>query len=336
MGVKGIQSPCRGSGGQRPPENSHQLQPVECLKDRRVQVTTQTHISEYPLVARGKVRDIYAIDDATLLIVTTDRMSAFDVIMSEPIPYKGVVLNQITLFWMEKFAHIIPNHILEHDVARFPQPLQTYASMLEGRSVLVRRAAPLLLECVVRGYLSGSGWNDYKATGSVCGHTLPAGLQESCRLEKALFTASTKAELGEHDMNINRAQGIALVGEAMFDRLESVSLRIFTEASAYAGERGIIIADTKFEFGMVDGSLYLIDEVLTPDSSRFWPQAAYQPGQAQPSFDKQYLRDWLLTQPWDKTPPPPALPREVIEATGAKYREAYTILTGTTLNLPPA
>lgn len=301
-----------------------------------MQVVTQTHISEYPLVARGKVRDIYAVDDATLLIITTDRMSAFDVIMSEPIPYKGVVLNQITLFWMEKFAHIIPNHILEHDVARFPRPLHKYAGSLEGRSVLVRRAKPLPLECVVRGYLSGSGWNDYKATGGVCGHRLPSGLKESGRLEKALFTASTKAEPGEHDMNIDRAQGIALVGETMFDRLEDVSLRLFTEAGAYARERGIIIADTKFEFGMVNGVLYLIDEVLTPDSSRFWPQASYEPGRSQPSFDKQYLRDWLLTQPWDKTPPPPTLPSEVIEVTGAKYREAYTILTGKTLTLPSA
>ncbi len=301
-----------------------------------MQVVTHTHISEYPLVARGKVRDIYAIDEATLLIVTTDRMSAFDVIMNEPIPYKGVVLNQITLFWMEKFAHIIPNHILEHDVARFPQPLQKYAHSLEGRSVLARRAKPLLLECVVRGYLSGSGWKDYTATGSVCGYRLPPGMTESGRLEKALFTASTKAELGEHDMNIDRAQGIALVGESMFDQLEDVSLRIFTEASAYAQERGIIIADTKFEFGLVDGALHLIDEVLTPDSSRFWPQAAYAPGQAQPSFDKQFLRDWLLTQPWEKTPPPPTLPREVIEATGARYREAYAILTGKALALPPA
>ncbi len=293
-----------------------------------MQVVTETHIVEYPLLSRGKVRDIYEINHDTLLIVTTDRMSAFDVIMAEPVPYKGVVLNQLTLFWMRRFAGVIKNHLLEHDIERFPENLRAYRSMLEGRSVLVRRADPLPVECVVRGHVAGSGWRDYLATGNICGHALPGGLKESDRLERPLFTPSTKAELGAHDQNISREEAMRLVGKEVFTRAEEASLRIFSEAREYAAGKGIIIADTKFEFGLIKGELYLIDEVLTPDSSRLWPQEGYEPGRAQPSFDKQYLRDWLETQPWDKTPPPPPLPEEVIRVTGDKYREAYTILTG--------
>lgn len=293
-----------------------------------MQVVTESNIVEFPLVSRGKVRDIYEISNDTLLIVTTDRMSAFDVIMGAPIPYKGVVLNQITLFWMQRFAHLVKNHLLEHDIERFPEQLRAYKSMLEGRSVLVRKATPLPVECIVRGNITGSGWKDYKASGKVCGHQLPAGLLESERLAEPLFTPSTKAELGQHDENITREQGMRLVGKEQFQKIEEISLAIFSQARDYAATRGIIIADTKFEFGLIDGELYLIDEVLTPDSSRFWPEKEFEAGRGQRSFDKQYLRDWLETQVWDKTPPPPALPAAIIENTAQKYYEAYKILTG--------
>lgn len=298
-----------------------------------MQVVTKTNLVEFPLVSRGKVRDIYEISNDSLLIVTTDRMSAFDVIMGEPIPYKGVVLNQITLFWMRRFAHLVKNHLLEHDIERFPEELRAYKSMLEGRSVLVRKASPLPVECIVRGNITGSGWKDYLASGSVCGHPLPAGLLESERLDKPLFTPSTKAELGQHDENITREQGIRLVGKDLFRAIEEISLNIFSQARDYAATRGILIADTKFEFGLIGDELYLIDEVLTPDSSRFWPENEFEPGRGQRSFDKQYLRDWLETQPWDKTPPPPALPADIIENTAQKYREAYRILTGKELHI---
>ena len=301
-----------------------------------MKVTTKTDIKEFPLLNRGKVRDIYDIDDSTLLIVTTDRMSAFDVIMNEPVPYKGVILNQITLFWMKKFAHLVKNHLIESDVDKFPAALAPYREELEGRSVLVKKAKPLPVECIVRGYITGSGWKDYKATGSVCGYKLPEGLLESARLEQPLFTPSTKAELGEHDENISTARAAEILGKDIADQIENIALALFKEGRAWAESRGIIIADTKFEFGMVDGELILIDEVLTPDSSRFWPAEGYKAGQSQPSFDKQYLRDWLSGQPWDKTPPPPALPKEVVEATQNKYLEAYRILTGSELARMPA
>ncbi len=294
-------------------------------------VVTRTDITEYPLVSRGKVRDIYEIDKDTLLLVTTDRMSAFDVIMNEPIPYKGVVLNQITLFWMDMFKDIQPNHLIAHDVKDFPAPLQKYAADLEGRSVLVRKAKPLPIECIVRGHITGSGWKDYQKTGSVCGHALPAGLLESAKLATPLFTPSTKAELGEHDENITVEQAVAMIGEELARKVEAVSIDIFSRGREFAEGKGIIIADTKFEFGMLDGELILIDEVLTPDSSRFWPMEGYAPGKGQPSFDKQYLRDWLSAQPWAKTPPPPALPDNVIAETRKKYEEAYSILTGKAL-----
>ena len=292
-----------------------------------MKVVVKTEISAYPLLSRGKVRDIYDVDEKTLLIVTTDRMSAFDVIMNEPIPYKGVILNQITLFWMDKFKDIIPNHLIESDVNRFPAALAPWKDELEGRAVIVRKAKPLPVECIVRGYITGSGWKDYKATGSVCGYKLPANLRESDKLEPALFTPSTKAELGKHDENISVAQAAELLGAETAAQVERTTLAIYEAGRTYAAGRGIIVADTKFEFGFIDGKLHLIDEVLTPDSSRFWPANQYQPGQGQPSFDKQYLRDWLEKQPWNKQPPPPALPEEIIKATANRYQEAYDILT---------
>lgn len=304
-----------------------------------MRVVTQTNITEYPLVSRGKVRDIYEINEHTLLIVTTDRMSAFDVIMNEPIPYKGVVLNQITLFWMDKLTDIVPNHILESDIARFPAKLTPYADMLEGRSMLVRKAKPLPVECIVRGHISGSGWKDYLKTGTVCGHALPKGLRESDRLEQPLFTPSTKAEIGQHDLNISPDKAAALIGQDMEKQLEDISIRIFKRARDHAQQKGIIVADTKFEFGLVHDApqgkerLILIDEALTPDSSRFWSAKEYAPGRSQPSFDKQYLRDWLSAQQWNYAPPPPALPEEVITKTKDKYLEAYALLTGQALTI---
>lgn len=296
-----------------------------------MKVVSQTNITEYPLVSRGKVRDIYEIDATTLLIVTTDRMSAFDVVMHEPIPYKGVILNQITLFWMEKFADVVENHLIASEVKDFPASLHKYAEELEGRAVLVKKAQPLPIECIVRGHITGSGWKDYCATGTVCGHTLPAGLRESEKLATPLFTPSTKAELGAHDENITVEQATALVGSELAQKVEELSITIFSRGREFAEELGIIMADTKFEFGLIDGRLVLIDEVLTPDSSRFWPMQGYAPGKGQPSFDKQYLRDWLSKQQWDKTPPPPALPQDVIDETQKKYTEAFSILTGRTL-----
>lgn len=291
-----------------------------------MKVVVKTEISAYPLLSRGKVRDIYDVDEKNLLIVTTDRMSAFDVIMNEPIPYKGVILNQITLFWMNKFRHIIPNHLVESDVNRFPSVLAPWKDELEGRAVLVRKANPLPVECIARGYITGSGWKDYKATGTLCGYKLPADLRESDKLEPALFTPSTKAELGHHDENISVGRAAELLGAETAGHVERATLAIYEEGRAYAAGRGIIVADTKFEFGFIDGKLHLIDEVLTPDSSRFWPADQYQPGQGQPSFDKQYLRDWLDKQPWNKRAPAPTLPEEVIRTTAARYQEAYDIL----------
>ena len=293
-----------------------------------MRITTKTEISTYPLLSRGKVRDIYDIDEKTLLIVTTDRMSAFDVIMDRPIPYKGVILNQITLFWMDKFKDIIPNHLVESDVDRFPAALDPWKDELEGRAVLVRKAKPLPVECIVRGYIAGSGWKDYQKTGTICGYQLPAGMRESDKLEPPLFTPSTKAELGQHDQNISPAEAARLLGEDVARKVQETTLAIYEAGRTYAASRGIIVADTKFEFGFVDGELRLIDEGLAPDSSRFWPADQYEPGHSQPSFDKQYLRDWLSAQPWDMQPPAPALPDEVVDATARRYREAYHILTG--------
>ena len=298
-----------------------------------MKVVTRTEISACPLISRGKVRDIYSVDDKSLLIVTTDRMSAFDVMMGRPIPYKGVILNQITLFWVDMFKDIIPNHIIESDVSRFPAELAPWKDELEGRAVIVRKAKPLPIECIVRGYLSGSGWKAYQKTGEIYGHKLPAGLRESDKLETAIFTPSTKAEFGFHDENISVAKAAEIVGAEVEEQVEKAALAIYERARQYAASRGIIVADTKFEFGFVDGKLRLIDEVLTPDSSRFWAADKYEPGHGQPSFDKQYLRDWLTSQPWNKQPPAPELPDEVVDATAAKYREAYRMITGRELNV---
>ena len=299
-----------------------------------MKIVTKTQIREFPILSRGKVRDIYEIDPQTLLIVTTDRMSAFDVIMNEPIPYKGVVLNQITLFWMDAFKDLAANHLLATDVRDFPAALAPYADELEGRAVVVRKAKPLPIECIVRGYLTGSGFKDYKATGSVCGYKLPAGLVDSDKLETPLFTPSTKADLGAHDENITVADARSRIGDGLLKKIQELSLAIYSRGRDLAAQRGIIIADTKFEFGLNEKDILLIDEVLTPDSSRFWPADKYVPGQGQPSFDKQYLRDWLSSTGWDKTPPPPALPAEVIAETQKKYLEAYELLTGSPLQLP--
>jgi len=287
-----------------------------------------TDIKEYRLASRGKVRDIYEIDAETLLLVTTDRISAFDVVMPGPIPLKGVILNQITLFWMKMMEDLTPNHILATETADFPKALAPYAAMLRGRSVLARKAKPLPIECIVRGFITGSGWKDYKKTGKVSGHVLPAGLQESAMLEKPLFTPSTKAELGEHDENITVDQAAAMLGPELMAKTQDLSLAIYSRARDYAKTRGILIADTKFEFGQKDGMLILIDEVLTPDSSRFWPAADYAPGRGQPSFDKQFLRDWLEEVGFNKKPPAPRIPAEIAAKTQEKYLEAFRLLTG--------
>lgn len=300
-----------------------------------MKVIDSTAIREYPLVAKGKVRDIYEIDAETLLLVTTDRMSAFDVIMGRPIPYKGVVLNQITLFWMDKFRDVVPNHLISADAKDLPANLAPYANELEGRFVLARKARPLSLECIVRGHITGSGWKDYLATGMVCGHVLPRDLLESAKLEKVLFTPSTKAELGTHDENITEEEGAKLIGNELYAKVRDISVNIFSQARAYAETRGIIIADTKFEFGLLDGNLIWIDEALTPDSSRFWPLEGYEPGRTPPSFDKQFLRNWLLKQSWDMKSPPPALPDDLVRETAERYIEAYRLLTGKDLGVKP-
>ncbi|WP_294446678.1 phosphoribosylaminoimidazolesuccinocarboxamide synthase [uncultured Mailhella sp.] len=297
------------------------------MKQLPYPVITSTNLPGFKLHSQGKVRDIYEVDDDTLLLITTDRMSAFDVILGEPIPWKGVILNQITLFWMNRFAHLIPNHIIESDVDKYPAALQPYRDQLVGRSVLARRAQPLKAECIVRGYIAGSGWKSYKKDGTVCGVHLPEGLKESDKLPEVLFTPSTKGEVGTHDENISLERMREIVGTELADKAAETSLAIYREASEYAASRGIIIADTKFEFGLVDGKLTLIDEVLTPDSSRFWPAEGYEPGHSQPSFDKQYLRDWLEAQVWDKTPPAPALTTEVRDTTAEKYQEAFRLTT---------
>ena len=293
-----------------------------------MKVVYKTDITAYPLASRGKVRDIYAIDDETLLIVTTDRMSAFDVVLAEPVPFKGVILNQLTLFWMRKFDDMVPNHVLEYDIARFPETLQPWSEELEGRAVIARKARPLPVECIVRGYLAGSGWKSYQKTGRICGQKLPAGLQESDRLSPPVFTPSTKAALGRHDENIDFLQMAALTGDQAAEKARLLALAIYDKGAAYAAQHGIIVADTKFEFGFIDHTLHLIDEVLTPDSSRFWPEAAWKPGQAQPSYDKQYLRDWLNAQDWNHEPPAPRLPQQVIDATASRYQAAYEAITG--------
>ncbi len=274
----------------------------------------------------GKVREVFDLGD-TLLFVATDRLSAFDVVLPDPIPDKGAVLNQISAFWFEKFAEI-PNHFVTADFAKFPSELQPHRKQLAGRSMIVRKTKPLPVECVVRGYLAGSGWKDYQATGAVCGHKLPAGLQLASELPEPIFTPSTKNEAG-HDLNIDWAQCCNMIGRGNAERVRERSLEIYGAGKRHAAYCGIIVADTKFEFGLTSkGELLLIDECLTPDSSRFWPAESYAPGISPPSFDKQFVRDYLETLDWDKTYPGPNLPKEIIEKTSAKYREAFQCLTG--------
>ncbi len=276
---------------------------------------------------QGKVRDIYDLGDR-LLLVASDRISAFDVVMNEPIPDKGRILTGLSAFWFKHLAEVVPNHLLSLKVADFPAALQPYEEMLAGRTMLVRKCQPLSVECIVRGYLSGSGWAEYQQTGAIGGLALPPGLVESEQLPEPLFTPSTKAELGTHDENISFEQMGSTVGRELAARVRDISLDLYRRALAWAAPRGIIIADTKFEFGLADGELLLIDEVLTPDSSRFWPQEDYRPGGPQKSYDKQYLRDYLESLGWNKKPPPPPLPAEVINNTRARYVQALKVLTG--------
>lgn len=287
----------------------------------------QSSLSELKLVRRGKVRDVYAVDDEHYLIVATDRISAFDCILPTAIERKGEVLTSLSRFWFEKLGHVVPNHLVTTELEEMPEVIRR-AVDLKGRSMLVRKAEVFPVECVVRGYLVGSGWKDYLRTGEVCGHKLPENLLESAELSEAIFTPSTKAEEA-HDENISEDQVREMLGTDTTNRLREISLRLYNEARDYARGRGIIIADTKFEFGRdKNGEIILIDEVLTPDSSRFWPAESYSPGKSQPSFDKQFVRDYLETLGWNKQPPAPPLPAEVAEATTARYLEAYRLLTG--------
>ncbi len=291
-------------------------------------VIQETNFPGLAPAARGKVRDIYDLGDQ-LLIVATDRLSAFDVVMPTPIPDKGKVLTQLSLFWFELLKDVIPNHVLS--ATDFPAPFDAFRDQLTGRSMLVSKTQPLPIECVVRGYLSGSGWKEYKANGKVCGIALPSGLRESDKLPEPIFTPATKATTG-HDENISLERAAELIGASLAEKVRAVSLEIYARASAYAAPRGVILADTKFEFGLLNDELIWIDEALTPDSSRFWPTAQYQPGGPQPSFDKQFVRDYLERIQWPKTPPGPDLPPDVVAATRAKYREAYRLLAGRELN----
>lgn len=287
----------------------------------------QTDFPGLKLITRGKVRDIYDLGDA-LLLVASDRISAFDVIMNEPIPDKGIVLTQISSFWFKQMEDIVKNHIISTDVADFPAACQPYADLLKGRSMMVKKAKPLAAECIVRGYVSGSGWKDYQKTGSICGIRLPEGLKESDRLEEPIFTPSTKADQGAHDENIPFEKMVEICGKDLAEQARDYTVRIYKRAREVADAKGIIIADTKFEFGVYDGELIIIDECLTPDSSRFWLKDQYNPGGPQPSFDKQFLRDYLETLDWGKCEPAPPLPAEVVEKTAEKYREALFRIAG--------
>ncbi|MBK1780327.1 phosphoribosylaminoimidazolesuccinocarboxamide synthase [Advenella sp. WQ 585] len=281
----------------------------------------QSTIQSLPLLARGKVRDMYAVGDDKLLIIASDRISAFDVILDDPIPGKGKVLTELTEFWLKKLAHIIPNHSthVKPEAVVAPDEIE----QITGRAVVVKRLKPVLVEAVARGYLIGSGWKDYQETGTVCGVKLPAGLKLASKLPEPLFTPAAKAEFGSHDENVDFSHVVKEVGQEMAERIRDITLKLYAEAASFAAKKGIIIADTKFEFGLDENNqLYLMDEVLTPDSSRFWPADSYQEGVNPPSFDKQFVRDWLETQPWDKTAPAPRLPQDVLEKTAAKYREA--------------
>ena len=287
----------------------------------------ETDIPDLNLMKRGKVRDMYDLGD-TLLMVATDRLSAFDVIMPDPIPDKGKILTQISLFWFEAMESIVKNHVISSRVDDFPEVCRPYTDLLEGRSILIQKCEPLPVECVVRGYISGSGWKSYQNSGSICGIELPEGMKESEMLPEPIFTPSTKAELGLHDENIDFEAAAAQIGDSLAEKARDLSLAIYQKGAQLADQRGIIIADTKFEFGLVGGKLILIDEVLTPDSSRFWPKDTFLPGGAQKSYDKQYVRDYLISINWPKQPPAPKLPAEVIAGTRQKYLDALNRLTG--------
>jgi phosphoribosylaminoimidazole-succinocarboxamide synthase len=293
-----------------------------------IKVIRETNFAGIAPVARGKVRDIYDLGDR-LLLVATDRLSAFDVVMPTPIPDKGRVLTQLSLFWFELLKDLIPNHVLS--ARDFPAPFDKFRDDLAGRSMVVKKTAPLPIECVARGYLSGSGWKEYKATGEICGITLPPDLRESDKLPEVIFTPATKAATG-HDENISFERAAGVIGKDLAEKVRAITLEIYRRAAAYAAPRGILLADTKFEFGLLHGELIWIDEALTPDSSRFWPAAEYCPGGPQPSFDKQFVRDYLERIQWPKTPPGPILPPDVVAATRAKYREAYRLLVGRELD----
>jgi len=289
----------------------------------------KSNFKDLKLLRSGKVRDLYEIGDK-LLLVATDRMSAFDVVMDDPIPDKGVVLNTLSLFWFDKLKTMVKNHIISSNPEEYPEPCRAYKDQLDRRSMLVRKTEPLPVECIVRGYISGSGWTEYQKKGSICGIPLPSGLKESAQLPEPLFTPSTKAEEG-HDENISFDKAVALIGPEQAEKIRELSLKIYSFGRDLAAEKGIIIADTKFEFGLENREIILIDEVLTPDSSRFWPVDSYTPGGPQKSFDKQFLRDYLNSLDWPKTPPPPKLPEEIIHKTREKYLEALERLTGETI-----
>ncbi len=293
----------------------------------------ETSYTDLPLFRRGKVRDVYEVDDA-LVIIATDRISAFDYVLGSGIPEKGKVLNQLSAFWFTTLAGVVPNHMISIDVGQFPRAAERHADELRGRAMLVRRTEPVPIECVARGYLSGSGWKEYVQTGEVCGIPLPRGLRESDRLPQPIFTPATKAETG-HDVNISEQEAAAIVGRDVVTRLRNLTLELYRRGAAHAESRGIIVADTKFEFGFAGGTspdhLILIDEALTPDSSRFWPMSDYAPGHGQPSFDKQYVRDYLEQIKWNKQPPVPSLPDEVVLRTRDKYLEAFRLITGRSL-----
>ena len=294
-------------------------------------VLRETSLRGIKLHSRGKVRDVYEVGDDQLLVVATDRLSAFDVVMTEGIPDKGRVLTQLSVFWFNLFRDVVPSHFISANVDEYPPDLRRFADQLGGRSMLVKKAKPFPVECVARGYLAGSGWKDYRASGAVCGVKLPAGLTESARLARPIFTPATKAQTG-HDENITWEQTVECIGQAAAEKLRDHTLNLYAKAREYAEQRGILIADTKFEWGLRGNEIILIDEVLTPDSSRFWPKEGYAPGKSQPSFDKQFVRDYLESLKWNKQPPPPHLPPEVVERTSEKYRDAYRLLTGHELN----
>jgi phosphoribosylaminoimidazole-succinocarboxamide synthase len=287
----------------------------------------KTQFDDLSLVRQGKVRDIFDTGES-LLMVTTDRLSAFDVVLPDIIPDKGKVLNQISVFWFKQMENIVKNHIITTNVNDYPDEFKKHSDVLDKRSMLVKKADPLPIECIVRGYITGSGWSSYQKKGHVCGIKLPKGLKESDKLEQPLFTPSTKAEVGDHDINISFDEAVKIIGPKKAEELKNLSLEIYKTGAEYALSKGIIIADTKFEFGLLDGQIILIDEILTPDSSRFWPLSDYESGRSQNSFDKQFVRDWLIDSGWNKKSPGPKLPQEVIDRTSNTYKEIYTRLTG--------